>query len=334
MKKINIYYKKVLNFTFLTYIIAILFFSVSCHNQTSVIYNNLEEPKNKEPNIENPVILESSNLSGTVWKLSGLISNNSEDKKTFGPEDCEDCYTLWFDTDFTATSISISKRIKLDLREDNRHVQATDFLVSEFYDKDFKEYWDSDEFVKTLQRIGSYSIVDDELKLFTYLLDEQGNWVISSFLLFYRIDRNPPTTLRGTKWKLSFMVDEETVKYSEFSPTYCEDCYTITFLGDSLFFYRSIWVHDRKDLSNLEEVLDPTSSGLTGPIQDEPIYAEKWCDYLNPDWNGECIPFNDSYLFRYGISYIKSYKLNNNELKFYFNFQEKNYYLLFKLIYK
>ncbi|MDR2145631.1 MAG: hypothetical protein LBE91_04115 [Tannerella sp.] len=44
----------------------------------------------------------SIHLAGTQWKLVGLVDHETGDLQEFEPKDCDDCYTLVFDTDTTA----------------------------------------------------------------------------------------------------------------------------------------------------------------------------------------------------------------------------------------
>ena len=127
----------------------------------------------------------------------------------------------------------------------------------------------------------------------------------------------PATYLAGTVWKLSGYFNrgydvatggnKEGFTEKVLEPLDCDDCYTITFWGDSIFYYKSISAYGHKNLLKMEEELDPYITGNYG--------------------NGS------EYFFRYGIDFAKSYELINNELKLFFNYQDKNYYLLFKLIF-
>lgn len=334
-KRILFIYKNVQKKNILTLIVVLLliFRAMSCKNQIPAIYDN-----GKEQNGDQEIVEEPTNLDGTVWKLYGYFHEDNLTKEmTFTnlqPVDCEDCYTLWFDTDYTCTAISVDQRIRLDFRNLQPDLMIEEILYCARYDKDGEYYCDVTDFRNTFVRTGAYSVTEDELMLFTIYTDERGNNAKSSYLHFKRIDRDPPTTLRGIEWKLSGMVDTQTNELVELEPANCQNCYTVTFWGDSVFSYKSIAAGDSKNLSNLELLLDPCHPFGYGDDR-EPLYAELWCGgVLSSDLDGECVSYEDSYLFRYGIANTKSYELTENELKLFFDYQDINYYLLFKLLYK
>jgi len=45
---------------------------------------------------------------------------------------------------------------------------------------------------------------------------------------------------------------------------------------------------------------------------------------------GDGKPYDDSYFFRCGIAYTESYEVTPSEIKLFFLYQGKNYYLSFK----
>ena len=310
-KKTKIFLNNINKISFLTLSIvgALSFLIVSCRNQMSLIDGNEEGNEDEKPVIEYPA----TNLAGTIWRLSSFIQTNGS--KILKPTDCEDCYTIWFDTDFTFTAIGLSKRLKFDLRDETLHLQLTAIFHCDWYDKDGEDYCDYSDFYTSLVKIGSFDTTNDELNLYSHYIDYYGNEVIGSCLKFKRIYRDPHTILRGTKWKLSGIVDTQSGELRELEPTEFDN-YTLTFAGDSIFFYRSLC--ESKNLMNLQES----------------VYAGERCnDYQRPDWDKESIPNDDSSLFLYGITFAQSFELTHNELKLFFNYQDKNYHLLFTLFY-
>ena len=265
-----------------------------------------------------------SGLKGSVWKLEGIADSNTGRIKELAPKDCEVCYTLWFDTDNTVTILSIQNRLKLDLINLNPFIASDDMLRCSKYDKDGKDYCDSDGFERLITTTGSFLATDTDLKLYQHHQDLEGKIQIStSYLLFKRIAHEQPSTLRGTKWKLVSMVDTQTGETSELEPKKCNDCYTLTFWGDSVLSAQSIWATGGLDLSNLDIIRDPNRPGIYS--DPEPLYAETW-DKDNKT-------YEDSWIYRCGIAYTKSYELRPGELKLFFVFKEKKYYLLFKSVY-
>jgi len=312
-------------------VVWMLFFAVtSCGKQVLVTEDKNEELVQQDTN--EPDLNEPTNLAGTVWKLAGYVNLlKTGELEELEPKECEDCYKLWFDTDNTLTMMNITKRLKLDLLNLNYHVFIEGVLLCERYDKDGEDYCESDIIRVAIPRTGSYSATCDELKLFQHDPFRVGGEIISSYLLFKRTDDEPPTTLRGTRWKLTGIVETQTGDFRKLEPTNCTDCYSLEFWGDYSLNSRSIWAYQALDLSNLDRALDPTRPWTheDGP----PVYAEEW--FIDPYvWKGDGKTYEDSFLFRCGIAYAKSYELNDDELKLFFDYQEKNYYLSFKLVYK
>ncbi len=68
----------------------------------------------------------SSQLKGTQWKLAGFFDPTSNTLKVAEPKDCNDCYTLNFDTDSTATGKSILNYIWVNLSRKNPIGVATE----------------------------------------------------------------------------------------------------------------------------------------------------------------------------------------------------------------
>jgi len=262
-------------------------------------------------------------LTGTSWKLVGIVDTKTGTIKELAPKDCEACYTLWFDTDFTFSAINITSRWKLDLRSLNPNALMNDMLHCERYDKNNKDYCDSDKFWRSLLTTESWSVTDEELKLFTY-----GGF---SYLLFTPHDGdNPSTSVRGTKWKLLGMVDVQTDEINELYPKDCAECYMLDFFGDYRIGIRSLWATTIFDLLRLERVDNPPPSGW----QQGYVPMDTWTsEYDTNDEIHDAKAKEDSYIFRYSIDNVKSYEITSNELKLFFVYNEKNFYLLFKLVY-
>ena len=55
-------------------------------------------------------------LEGTKWKLAGIIDVKTGALKVLDPKDCEKCYTFSFDTDSTASGITIANHLLVRLR--------------------------------------------------------------------------------------------------------------------------------------------------------------------------------------------------------------------------
>ena len=279
---------------------------------------------------EDGVETEPIDLKGSQWKLAGIVDGQTGVLKKFEPAHCEECYTLWFDTDLTATSLSVGQRLKLDLShfdpEELDPVIFNKILLCENYDRDGEDYCDSDAFFRAIGLTENYSETRDELKLFVY---QKGG----TYLSFrpYNGKFQLETSLRGTRWKLNGIVETQTGVLKELEPKDCDECYTFAFRGENIAISRSIWVRQELDLSNLDIEIDPTRPG--GDEREKPLYAEEW-PYDPSYWKGDGKTYDDSYLFRCGIAYTESYEINPDELKLYFVYLGKSYYLSFKCIYR
>jgi len=58
----------------------------------------------------------SCHLQGTKWKLEGIVDTETNSLKILEPQDCEQCYMLWFDTDSTASGTTAGNYLLLRLR--------------------------------------------------------------------------------------------------------------------------------------------------------------------------------------------------------------------------
>ena len=312
--------------------LCVLFFTVLGCGEKSLVKNSDENDGNPfEVNCE-----EMTSLKGSVWKLAGYV-NAQGVLKEIGPKDCENCHTLWFDTDYTVTVISIQQRFKLDLSNLNPFaVEIDKMLRCWIYDKDGKEYCDLEGFENSIVTTGSWSATCDELKLFQHYLKADGEvYIPGAHLLFKRIDRDPPTTLRGTKWKLEGIVDTQTGELIELEPKNCDECYTLSFWGDFVISSKSINFNQALSLLNLDLERDPI---IWQGFEDDPdypltpFYEETWYDDIH--FGGDGKTYEDSWLFRCGIAYTKSHEFTSDgKLKLFFVYQGKKYYLLFKLVY-
>ena len=252
-------------------------------------------------------------LKGTAWKLAGIVDIPTGELSKLEPEDCEACFTLFFDTDYIFTSLNIRTKWRLDLCNLTPANVLVDTYKCEPYDgKDYgKSYQDFDNGLFTTS---SYSVNNDELKLFCYF----GR----SYMSFIPHDgENPSTSRIGTVWKLSGVVDVQSGELKVLEPQ-SSSSYSIRFLGDYLVRITSILANTEYNILNLER--------LVGHAHD-PCWPEqmKYVDYWTAEYDRD--NEGDSYLFRYAIDHVKEYDLTHNELKLFFEYQGKDYYLNFKL---
>ena len=121
-------------------------------------------------------------------------------------------------------------------------------------------------------------------------------------------EMNKQTSLKGTKWKLAGIVDAETGEMKVLEPKNCEDCYTLTFITNTIaemFLEEYAGFRERCELnlSKLGEyMIDSRMRPDEGYILVLSLYSHN----------------------------TKSYSISSNELKFINDID--NYYLLFKKI--
>ena len=127
-------------------------------------------------------------LKGTKWKLVGMVDTSTGELKELKPIDCEECYTLTFDTDYTAAAYSVQTTLQLDLLNLNPDIMLTDLLWCEKYDKDGEYYCDSDYFRSAIIKPKSYSATSDEFKLFSRTIISWKDCKSTVYLLFKPIE--------------------------------------------------------------------------------------------------------------------------------------------------
>ncbi|WP_080903386.1 hypothetical protein [Parabacteroides sp. Marseille-P3160] len=131
--------------------------------------------------------------------------------------------------------------------------------------------------------------------------------LILSFFMLLGIggckDKEDSAGLKGTKWKLSGIVEVKSATLTELEPKDCEKCYTIDFNTETKGTGRSILNTIEVDLSNA-----PFFGGMT-KVGDNEI--------------------GNVSLFYNAISFIEYYTRKGDELSFFYN--NGQYYLLYKL---
>jgi hypothetical protein len=94
-------------------------------------------------------------LKGTKWKLAGLMDVKTGELTELEPKDCEECYTLEFDSDSRAHGISVMNHLKLRLWPRISHATQSEALDYEIGDTPlFYDAW---------ERVTSYKAEENEL---------------------------------------------------------------------------------------------------------------------------------------------------------------------------
>ena len=130
-----------------------LFFTIwSCHNRADI---------------------ETSNLAGTKWKLVGIVDTHMSDTTAIKPIDCEECYTLMFDTNSTLLFGKSVANIVVLISLNPIQIQCGTY-ANECYSDD-----ECNVYCNALHLVKSYTYNENELKL--HFQD------INNYLLYKRI---------------------------------------------------------------------------------------------------------------------------------------------------
>ena len=102
-------------------------------------------------------------LEGTKWKLAGIVDKKTDYLKVLEPKDCEECYTLAFDTDSAFSSFSASNELTGDYKVDyeTNRIQITNFGGTKM-----GEIGDGNLWWNIIPSVESFSLKKDELKLY------------------------------------------------------------------------------------------------------------------------------------------------------------------------
>ena len=155
-------------------VVCMLFFAVISCDASKEVVEEVESCDKTE---------QFADLKGTSWKLVGIVDIETGILQELDPKHCIECYTLTFETDRVLLVRGITFTFKIDL--DNLSPWVFDDLILEKYDGNY--YLDSDKFRRTVSGAVSYSVTDNELRLYVY---HNGNPVegIGGYSLFKRIE--------------------------------------------------------------------------------------------------------------------------------------------------
>jgi len=99
-------------------------------------------------------------LKGTKWKLAGIVDTRTGDLKVLEPKDCEECYTLMFDTDSTYTGITSTNKFvgALEISTGIIRILGSTKIV---------EQYDGELYFQTLQTVQSFSLQENVLMMYS-----------------------------------------------------------------------------------------------------------------------------------------------------------------------
>jgi hypothetical protein len=109
-----------------------------------------------------------NSLQGTKWKLEGIVNEQTGEMQVLEPIDCEECYTLEFDTDTTACGQTVSNVLVLNLISPPYLGVATEV----------GEIEDGRKFSDVLFFVTHYEYDSENLKLKFFYKKEEINYVL------------------------------------------------------------------------------------------------------------------------------------------------------------
>ena len=116
--------------------------------------------------LSNTTVTNEISLKGTSWKLVGIVDAETGDLTELEPKNCEECFTLTFETDHIATVRSINKNtLKLDLLNLTPDAMMDDRLWLES-DENGQTYNTGDLFRRAIILTESYEVSSEELKFY------------------------------------------------------------------------------------------------------------------------------------------------------------------------
>jgi len=289
-------------------------------------------------------------LSGTKWKLEGIVDAETGELRVLWPIDCEWCYTIAFD---------ICKHVYFD--KCSLNVPENNFFIAYSTNNRFDGYYAADYetdsiHIIDLSRTGMSEIGNGQLwgdifsNINTFSLQDNKLMLYDSYNRYYLLfkpleelctkkkilfcmltalafdvtscdcDDNEPapdTTLSGTMWKLEGIGDVQTGELKVPEPRECEICHTLAFdIGSPIF----------TDVSEDNFfVANSSSNKMDGTYSADYKTNNIIITSLGGTKKGE---IGDGNLWWDIFPKINTFSLQNNKLMLYYN-DNKNY-LLFK----
>jgi len=169
-------------------------------------------------------------LTGTSWKLVGVVDTETNSLTELEPKNCDVCYTLTFSTDTTVHVYSTNNE---GYGNYSVNYETHSINIAFFWVTAVNEMGDGNLWWKILeQQIETFYFQENELRLYY-----NG---AKNYLLFKSKQRTD-LGLTGTSWKLKGIVDLETNLSTGLEPQDCKECYTLIFDTDTtISFYGTI----------------------------------------------------------------------------------------------
>ena len=148
MKKITIK-----TFTLLASVCAALLLTTGCDKNES----------STTPPDDLPPITQKKDLTGTSWKLNGVVDAEAGKLTELEPKDCEECYTLTFDDENTVYSFtsanSLTGKYEVDFK-------TYTFSITTLGSPKLGERGDGNSYRYVLPTVQSFSLQEGELRLY------------------------------------------------------------------------------------------------------------------------------------------------------------------------
>ncbi|MCL2073502.1 MAG: hypothetical protein FWH18_06265 [Marinilabiliaceae bacterium] len=128
--------------------------------------------KNPDENVDNEEIsIETRILEKTKWKLVGIVDEQG-DMKILEPKDCDECYTLTFDSSSTFLSFSSANQIEGTYVVD---YETKEMRITEFKGTEINERGDGQLFCNLFYSVKSFILQENELRLYC---NEKKNYLL------------------------------------------------------------------------------------------------------------------------------------------------------------
>jgi len=102
-----------------------------------------------------------SKLFEGTWKLAGVVDDKTGSLQELEPKDCEECYTMTFDTETTFSSFSTSNH-----GTGTYNYGTHNFRITRHGGTEIGERGDGNLWVSTLWAVESFSLLENELRLY------------------------------------------------------------------------------------------------------------------------------------------------------------------------
>lgn len=175
------------------FLLAICLMGAACKDDEESSRRSSNE---KQRSLEKSADEKEKSLKDTKWKLTGIMDMNTGILQELEPKDCEQCYTLTFDTDSTSTVLSLWAMYKLNLLQLNLYrnlccpENSSDYgfpcgpwggACLDAESKDGISYEDSYLFRRGIENVKSYEWADNELRLFFVALENNYYLLFNPF---------------------------------------------------------------------------------------------------------------------------------------------------------